>query len=177
MDTLLKSINRLENYTAKYIYKKYIQEQDLENPARKEQDLENPARKDHKEKEGALMNLDSLDKYLDTIFSKDRKAIITQKEYLDMDLENMSVADKDYEMNPEQFKPNLYDSLPDIKRCSFIRKHKNKYKRCCNSIMNKDEDMCYKHIEKPNMYWDRWCEVLEENKKEDEKEDKIDQKT
>lgn len=151
MDTLLKSINRLENYTAKYIYKKYIQEQDLVS--------------------------ESFDKYLDTIFSKDRKAIITQKEYLDMDLENMSVADKDYEMNPEQFKPNLYDSLPDIKRCSFIRKHKNKYKRCCNSIMNKDEDMCYKHIEKPNMYWDRWCEVLEENKKEDGKEDEIDQKT
>uniref|UniRef100_A0A6C0EXG1 Uncharacterized protein n=1 Tax=viral metagenome TaxID=1070528 RepID=A0A6C0EXG1_9ZZZZ len=157
MEILLKSINRLENYTAKYIYKKYltnfleVQNHDLAS--------------------------ESFDKYLDTIFSKDRKAIITQKEYLDMDLENMSVADKDYEMNPEQFKPNLYDSLPDIKRCSFIRKHKNKYKRCCNSIMNKDEDMCYKHIEKPNMYWDRWCEVLEENKKEDEKEDKIDQKT
>lgn len=153
MDTLLKSINRLENYTAKYIYKKYLS--------------------NFLEEQNHDLASETFDKYLDTIFSKDRKAIITQKEYLDMDLENMSVADKDYEMNPEQFKPNLYDSLPDIKRCSFIRKHKNKYKRCANSIMNKDEDMCYKHIEKPNMYWDRWCEVLEENKKEDE----IDQKT
>jgi hypothetical protein len=31
--------------------------------------------------------------------------------------------------------------------------------------MNDDTDICYKHIDSPNMYWDRYCEVLEKIEK------------
>jgi hypothetical protein len=103
--------------------------------------------------------------YINKIFSLERPRIITQKESLETDLSNMEIADEEYDKDPKEFKTSQFDSLPDIKRCSFIRKHKNKYKRCANGIVNDDSDMCYKHIESKNMYWDKWCKVLEEIKK------------
>ena len=84
-----------------------------------------------------------------------------QISYLKTDLNNMSIADKEYETNPKTFKPRQYKSLPDIKRCSFIRKHKNKYKRCLNKTANDDEDVCNIHILSDNIYYDRYNEVLE----------------
>ena len=144
MDDLVKSINRIENYTAKYIFNKYIK-----------QDLENPARKDNKEYK----------QFLDTIFGLERKAIITQEESLNEDLDNMDLADKVFEKDPKKFKRRDYDSLPDVKRCTFIRKHKNKYIRCDMSISDDDSDVCYKHESSVNMYWVNYCKLLQENEK------------
>ena len=146
LSILLKSFNRLDNYIAKYIYKKYI-EQDLENPARKSREPSS-----------------SLDDFLKTIFNIERPGIITQKESLETDLYKMDIADKAYDKDPKKFKLRQYESVPDVKRCSFIRKHKNKYKRCNIHVMNDDSDICYKHIDSPNIYWDRYCEVLDEIK-------------
>ena len=73
----------------------------------------------------------------------------------------MEIADEQYDKDPKTFKARQFNSLPDIKRCSYIRKHKNKYKRCANGILDDDSDMCYKHIKSKNMYWDKYCEVLE----------------
>ncbi len=129
---LLKSFNKLDNYVAKYIFTKYIKNTGL-----------------------------TYKQYLNTIFSVERPAIITQKESLETDLQNMEIADEAYDIDPKNFKVRQYDSLPDIKRCSFIRKHNNKYIRCANCILNADLDLCYKHIDCINMYWDRYCEVLE----------------
>jgi hypothetical protein len=190
LSILLKSFNRLDNYIARYIYKKYIaqdssflEKQDssfleksrakkqdssfLEKSRAKKQDLENPARKSgeleglkpsHKHTEIKIEN------FLKTIFNIERPGIITQKESLETDLYKMDIADKAYDKDPKKFKLRQYESVPDIKRCSFIRKHKNKYKRCNIHVMNDDSDICYKHIDSPNIYWDRYCEVLDEIK-------------
>ena len=144
LSRLLKSFNRLDNYVAKYIYEKYITDINYNN--------------------GESSN-ESYVSFVNKIFSLERPRIITQKESLEKDLSNMEIADEEYDKDPKEFKTSQFDSLPDIKRCSFIRKHKNKYKRCANGIVNDDSDMCYKHIESKNMYWDKWCKVLEEIKK------------
>ena len=149
MDELVKSLNRVENYTAKYIFNKYIcNATNTEN-----------------------INKDKYYKlYLDTIFGLERKAIITQDESLNEDLDNMDLADKVFEKDPEKFKRRDYDSLPDIKRCTFIRKHKNKYIRCAMSITDDgnddDSDVCYKHESSINMYWDNYCRLINVKKKE-----------
>ena len=150
LSRLLKSFNRLDNYVAKYIYEKYIKnlQTDIQS---------NMVNNDEEYKKYKT--------YINTIFSLERPRIITQKESLETDLSNMEIADEEYDKDPKEFKTSQFDSLPDIKRCSFIRKHKNKYKRCANGIVNDDSDMCYKHIESKNMYWDKWCEVLKEIKK------------
>lgn len=148
MDDLVKSLNRAENYTTRYIFNKYINH-----------DLRNPARKDNKEYK----------QFIDNIFGLDRKAIITQDESLNEDLDNMDLADKVFDKAPEKFKRREYDSLPDVKRCTFIRKHKNKYIRCAMSISDDDSDVCYKHESSVNMYWDNYCSLI--NAKEQEKEE------
>ena len=135
---LLTSFNKLDNYVSKYIYNKYI-------------------------KKEATVEV-TLAQFLSNIINIDRPSIITQKESLETDLQNMEIADEEYDKDPVKFKIRQFDSLPDIKRCSFIRKHKNKYKRCANGIINDDSDMCYKHIESKNMYWDSYCKALEEIK-------------
>ena len=149
MDELVKSLNRVENYTAKYIFNKYIcNSTNTENI--------------NKDKDYKL--------YLDTIFGLERKAIITQVESLNVDLDNMDLADKVFEKDPEKFKRRDYDSLPDIKRCTFIRKHKNKYIRCAMSITDDgndyNNDVCYKHESSINMYWNNYCKLLQEKEKE-----------
>jgi hypothetical protein len=147
MDDIVKSINRIENYTAKYIFNKYIcNTTDVEVIT---DDI------DYKE-------------FTDTIFGLERKAIITQDESLNEDLDNMDLADKVFDKAPEKFKRREYDSLPDVKRCTFIRKHKNKYIRCAMSITDDDNDVCYKHESSINMYWENYCKLI--NVKEQEKE-------
>ena len=142
LSNLLKSFNKLDNSIAKYIYNKYIFIKNTNIS------LDSSEEADYK-------------KYINKIFSLDRPCMITQKESLETDLQNMEIANEEYDKDVSKFKPRQFDSLPDIKRCSFIRKHKNKYKRCANGILNDDSDMCYKHIASKNMYWDRYCEVLE----------------
>ena len=150
LSRLLKSFNRLDNYVAKYIYKKYIKNLQTDT-------------------QPTIVNNDEEHKkyktYINTIFSLERPRIITQKESLETDLNNMEIADEEYDKDPKTFKVRQFDSLPDIKRCSFIRKHKNKYKRCANSIVNDDSDMCYKHIDSSNMYWNSYCNATEDLEK------------
>ena len=99
---LEKSFNRIENYISNYIYKKYIKEQYLlENI---EEDTET-SREEY-----------NYSKYLHTIFNYERVGIITQLESIETDLNNMSIADKEYETNPKTFKTQQYKSLPDIKK-------------------------------------------------------------
>ena len=150
MDELVKSLNRVENYTAKYIFNKYIC---------------NATNEDNKEDDSI-----SYKEFTDTIFGLERKAIITQDESLNEDLDNMDLADKVFEKAPEKFKRREYESLPDVKRCTFIRKHKNKYIRCAMSITddgNDDgSDVCYKHESSVNMYWDNYSRLINVKEKE-----------
>ena len=166
VSTILKSFNKLDNYIAKYIYKKYIEtaadvESDDSDNSDDSVDL-TPSPFKYSKKPN---NQDDYTKYIHTIFNIERPGIITQKESLETELENMAIADEAYDKDPKHFKSRQFDSLPYIKRCSYIRKHKNKYKRCNINVMNDDTDICYKHIDSPNMYWDRYCEVLEEIEK------------
>jgi len=150
LSNLLKSFNKLDNNIIRYIYYKYLKKK-INNSLQSSEEKE-------KEQE-------QYKQYINTIFSLVRPCIITQKESLEIDLQNMEIANEEYGKNDSKFKSRQFDSLPDIKRCYFIRKHKNKYKRCAHGILNADSDMCYKHIDSINMYWDRYCEVLEEIEK------------
>jgi len=151
MDDFTKSINKLENYIAKYIYKKYI-----------EIDLDANIVPDIKYKYSRKpINQDDYNKFLHSIFSVERKSLITQSESIDEELKNISIADTEFEKNPKKFRVRQFKSLPDIKRCSFIRYYKNKYKRCKSCVLNNNSDMCYKHKESINMYWDNYCSVIE----------------
>ena len=157
MDDLVKSLNKVENYTAKYIFNKYIC--NATNGDKKDVPIKY---KEYKE-------------YMDNIFGLERKGIITQDEILNEDLDNMDLADKVFDKDPKNFKRREYESLPDVKRCTFIRKHKNKYIRCAMSIDDDNDynddsnynDLCYKHESSVNMYWDNYCSLL--NVKEQEK--------
>jgi hypothetical protein len=164
LETLEKSLNKLENYTVKYIYKKYIEIDSTPEPTTTEsttavtQEVSTApifkySKKPNSEVEYKL--------YLDRIFGKEREHIITQHDSLSKDLENMQIADEDYETNPEKFKRQNHNSYPDIKRCSYIRKHKHKLMRCKNNIMNDDEDMCSKHEDALNIYWDMYNELID----------------
>ena len=98
---------------------------------------------------------------MNTIFIKNRKCIITQIDILEIDLAKLKIVDTIYNTDPSRFRIRDYDCLPDVKRCTFIRKHKNKYIRCCNLNMNDDEDVCYRHINIDNIYWDTYNKILE----------------
>ena len=170
LELLVKSLNKLENYTAKYIYKKYIETAlpvsttPETNTSESADSIEEPetvfkySKKPNNSEEYKL--------YIDRIFSKERKHIINQNEILIEDLDDMTLADDEYESDPTSFQRQKNNSYPDIKRCSYIRKHKHKLIRCKNSIMNDDEDMCSHHEDKPNMYWDSYNELVENINKE-----------
>ena len=78
--------------------------------------------------------------YKDKLLNKSRINIINQDDSLKEDLEKIAIEDDE--------------------RCSYIRNYKNKLIRCKNSIMNKDEDVCKKHLTKPNIYWDNYNILL-----------------
>jgi len=104
--------------------------------------------------------------YLQRIFDLERHSFrILQEDVLTKDLKNMAIADKAYELNPKKFNPMEYDSLPDVLRCSFIRKYKHRYYRCKNKIINDDSDICKKHENCENIYIDRYNELLDAKKK------------
>ena len=172
MDELTRTLNKLENYVAKYIYKKYIETPELsENPVILETPVtpENPVIPENKyikyKYSKKPKNIEEYNKYRHTIFSQKRKTRINQDEILNTYLANIEIADEDYELNSTNFKVRNYESLPDILRCSFIRKHKNKYNRCCNKIVNNEVEMCYKHEDYNNIYLDKWNELLKEKLK------------
>ena len=171
LDILVKSLNKLENYAVKYIYKKYIETlpdtlpdiQATETTAvtSPEESIEQPAINYKYSKKP--INTEDYKLYTDKIFNKERKHIINQNDILIADLENISLADDEYESNPTLFHRQQNNSYPDIKRCTYIRKHKNKLIRCKKHIINDDEDICSLHEDTPNIYWDMYNELIEKN--------------
>ena len=181
--SVVKSFNRLENYIAKYIYKKYI-EKDIEknkNISEEETERESESGSDSESKSESEnesdidkfrynktpLNIDEYKLYINKIFNKERKHIISQDETLHKELEDIEIANDNYDTDPKNFKVREFNSLPDIKRCSFIRKFKNKYKRCKSHIhknnSDPDQDMCIRHENEPNMYWENYCELVDKH--------------
>ena len=162
LELLVKSLNKLENYTAKYIYKKYIE---TAAPSVATSETTTPESTEDTELTFKYSkkpnNNEDYKVYVDTIFDKERKHIIKQNDSLTEDLDNISLADDEYESDPTKFNRRQNNSYPDIKRCSYIRKHKNKLVRCKNSIIDDDEDMCSRHEDKPNIYWDSYNELVD----------------
>jgi hypothetical protein len=174
LELLVKSLNKLENYTAKYIYKKYIEtaippvepRPDTPNTPATPVSIEETDTLDTTEElifkySKKPNNNEEYKLYTDNIFSKERKHIINQNDILTEDLDNIALADDEYENDPATFHRQQNNSYPDIKRCSYIRKHKHKLIRCKNSIINNDEDMCSRHEDKPNIYWDSYNELVD----------------
>ncbi len=141
MDELSKNIQDIENNISRYIYKKYIVKQ-----------------------QHIIDNNYKI--YLQKIFDVKRiKFRICQQDIIKEDLKRMSISDIAYNFNPTNFKPKDYDILPNILRCTYIRKHKNKYYRCLN-----------KHIQINNtpVKNDTLDETLDDNEyNEDEDDDKL----
>jgi hypothetical protein len=169
LDILVKSLNKVENYSAKYIYKKYIETTTDETATAESKPESNPEATAESTEQTQITfkyskkpnNVDDYKLYSDTIFDKERKHIIKQNDILTEDLDNMTLADDEYENDPTKFNRRQNNSYPDIKRCSYIRKNKNKLVRCKNSIINDDEDTCSRHEDKPNIYWDSYNELVD----------------
>lgn len=87
--------------------------------------------------------------------------VISQDEIIRDDIKTMNIADKAYDKNPRDFKCSNFDLPPDVLRCSFIRKHHHRYYRCRNQISNNDSDVCKKHEESENIYYDQYNELCE----------------
>ncbi len=101
--------------------------------------------------------------YLKNIFNHKRKCfVINQEDLIHDDLRTMEIANKAYERNPKEFKISNFNLPPDVLRCSFIRKHNHRYYRCKNRISGDDSDVCKKHEEHENIYYDKYNELLEQ---------------
>jgi hypothetical protein len=99
---------------------------------------------------------------LQKVFDLERHSFrILQEDVLKEDLKQMTIADKAYELNPTNFNTKEYDCLPDVLRCTYIRKHKHRYYRCQNKTINDDHDICKKHENSENIYIDKYNELLE----------------
>jgi hypothetical protein len=100
--------------------------------------------------------------YLKIIFHNNRKTgILNQIMELKKDINDMKKADSAYSRNAGKFNPLLYDSLPDVLRCTYIRKYNHRYYRCKNKIANDDSDVCKKHLECQNIYFDNYNNLVE----------------
>ena len=112
--------------------------------------------------ERGICNKQAYKNYLKTIFHNDRKiGVINQFTELKKDLDDMAKADSAYSRNADKFNPQLYESLPDVMRCTYIRKHNHRYYRCKNKIANDDSDVCKKHLESENIYYDTYNDLVE----------------
>ena len=164
LDLLVKSLNRIENNTLLYIYKKYVEiDTTQETPETPEPTLpqSQPILSNNLKYSKKTLNKEEYKLFKDRIFDKERKSMITQAEVLKKDLEDMTIADEEYEKQPNSFRRQKYNSYPDEKRCTYIRKIKHKLMRCKNGILNDDEDVCSKHEDTPNIYWDMYNDLLE----------------
>ena len=100
--------------------------------------------------------------YRKNIFHQSRRCFaLNQDEIIREDIRIMTLADKAYEKHPVEFKMGDFELPPDVLRCSFIRKHHHRYYRCRNQIMNKDSDICKKHENSENIYYDNYNDLLE----------------
>ena len=141
LELLVKSLNRIENNTLLYIYKKYIEIDATPEPTEPSE----PILPDNLKYSKKPVNKEEYKLFKDIIFGKERKSIITQDEVLTKDLEDMTIADEEYEKQPKLFHRQKFHSYPDEQRCTYIRKIKHKLIRCKNCIINDDEDVCSKH--------------------------------
>ena len=162
---LSKQMNKLENYIAKYIYKKYIEintsshiDNDISDSDTIDDELEEDLTYIYSKRP---INPIDYKLYKDRIFEKERTSIINQDEVLKDDLKKIKESDSDYTKKILLFKKDKNNSYPDSKRCSYIRKYKNKLIRCKNCIIHDDEDICFQHEDSPNIYWDKYSELLE----------------
>ena len=147
MDELSKNIQDIENNISRYIYKKYIVKQ-----------------------QHIIDNHYKI--YLQKIFDVKRiKFRICQQDIIKEDLKRMSISDIAYNFNPTNFKPKDYDILPNILRCTYIRKHKNKYYRC----LNKNIQINNTHVKNDTLdnTLDNNDNDNDDNDDEDEDEDKL----
>ena len=184
MEDMSKNFKSIENGIARYIYKKYIMPKNIieENTNAKEdrnsiiEDITNAdsvadSVAEVNAKIDKKLEIDKIDNklykiYLQRIFDLERHSFrILQEDVLREDLKNMAIADKAYELNPKNFNPIEYDSLPDVLRCSFIRKYKHRYYRCKNKVINDDSDICKKHENSEDIYIDRYNEEIDITKK------------
>jgi len=182
MEEMSKNFKSIENSIARYIYKKYIIQKQIIEEHNKEittnensENSENIINNDNKSiAEGTnIVEDDSINFnnklykiYLQRIFDFERHSFrILQEDVLKEDLKKMAIADKAYELNPKNFNPMEYDSLPNVLRCSFIRKSKHRYYRCHNKVINDDSDICKKHENCENIYIDKYNELLDATKK------------
>jgi len=100
--------------------------------------------------------------YQKNIFHQSRSCFtLNQDDLIREDIRIMTLADEAYEEHPSEFKVGDFELPPDVLRCSFIRKHHHRYYRCRNQIMNKDSDVCKKHENSENIYYDNYNELLE----------------
>ena len=112
--------------------------------------------------------------YLDTIFQKSKKGIIMQGELLTTELNNLAIAEiklddmkataivkhQNITFN-KRFMRSSVKSFPDMMRCGFIIKQKNKLHRCGYKVISNDCEYCSMHALMPNIYWDRYCNLVE----------------
>ena len=178
----IRDVCKIENIVAKYIYKKYINiSNNLVNSEGNINDAIPPQLPSQQHKQLPVKNIYSLKikndanykKYLNTIFQKERLGIITQNESLTNELHNIEVADNKLETdminkkNKKQitcvsrFSRSTVKSFPDIMRCNFIIKNKNKLHRCGCKLTSTNCEYCSLHALMPNIYWDRYCNLLE----------------
>ena len=144
MDLIVKDFNRIENSIARYIFKKYIANANNDT--------------------GTSFNTVLYKLYIQNIFELERHSFrILQEDVLKEDLKQMTLADKAYEASGggKNYNCNDYTSLPDILRCTYIRKYKHRYYRCKNKVINDDCDVCKKHENCDNIYYDKYNELLE----------------
>jgi hypothetical protein len=177
----IRDVCKIENIVAKYIYKKYINiSNNLADSAENindDDDDENDAISKQLSAKYIyslkIKNDANYKKYLNTIFQKGRAGIITQDESLTNELHNIAIADSKLEndminiKNKKQiicvsrFARSTVKSFPDIMRCNFIIKNKNKLRRCGCKLISTNCEYCYLHALMPNIYWDRYCNLLE----------------
>ena len=148
MDIVVKNIKSIENSVSKYIFNKYIYHISSNDDINEKDDI-NKAYKH----------------FQNRIFYRGCKfARLDQNNELLNDLKNMNIADEAYKKlnyNRKLFKIKDYNILPDILRCSYIRKHHHKLHRCCNIIMNDDSDVCAVHEFSENIYFDKYNDLIE----------------
>lgn len=145
MDKLTSDIKNIENNIAKYIYIKYIQNSNIDSEFNSSSVIDN----------------DLYKTYLKTIFQGQRQSRITQHETLINDLNEMKFADTVYNIKGDNYNIHDFNSLPDILRCTYIRKIKHRYYRCKNHVCDNDSDVCKKHKNIENIYFDKYNDLIQ----------------
>lgn len=174
MDDISRQINKLENRIARYIFLKYIQE-----PVAQSQTVSHQQQTEISNESESFSSCDKEDVHINShvktkidkaaynvfrkeIFQQKRSCFaITQAHIIKDDIYTMQIADRAYERNPRDFKVSNFDIPPDVLRCSFIRKHHHRYYRCRHTISNNDSDVCKKHENSENIYYDQYNDLLE----------------